>query len=185
MVLLFLGLQKNKPNRRAQGLCFCFFGAVRKNKSNRRAQGLYFWFLWGFQKKTNPIRGQRLKGTFAWEKQTEHMPAVRIRFLPPVRPVRELILYISGSVRFGFPTAGFWAVSGSRGSVPGSRFGSRTFLQMQESPLFNAKIYGVRFRFFPEKSNSLNQWFELVMVLRHFAHLFLLNLEVVATPRPC
>ena len=128
MVLLFLGLQKNKPNRRAQGLCFCFFGAVRKNKSNRRAQGLYFWFLWGFQKKTNPIRGQRLKGTFAWEKQTEHMPAVRIRFLPPVRPVRELILYISGSVRFGFPTAGFWAVSGSRGSVPGSRFGSRTFL---------------------------------------------------------
>ena len=128
MVLLFLGLQKNKPNRRAQGLCFCFFGAVRKNKSNRRAQGLYLWFLWGFQKKTNPIRGQRLKGTFASEKQTEHMPAVRIRFLPPVRPVRELILYISGSVRFGFPTAGFWAVSGSRGSVPGSRFGSRTFL---------------------------------------------------------
>ena len=132
MVLLFLGLQKNKPNRRAQGLCFCFFGAVRKNKSNRRAQGLYFWFLWGFQKKTNPIRGQRLKGTFAWEKQTEHMPAVRIRFLPPVRPVRELILYISGSVRFGFPTAGFWAVSGSRGSVPGSRFGSRTFLRFLE-----------------------------------------------------
>ena len=45
---------------------------------------------------------------------------------PPVPPVQELILYISGSVRFGFPTAGFWAVSGSRGS--GSRFGSRTFL---------------------------------------------------------
>ena len=57
--------------------------------------------------------------------------------------------------------------------------------QIQESPIFNAKIYGVRFRFSPEKSNSLNQWFELVMVLRHFAHLFLLNLEVVATPRPC
>ena len=56
------------------------------------------------------------------------MPAVRLRFLPPVRPIRELILYISGSVRFGFPAAGFWAVSGSHGSVPGSRFGSRTFL---------------------------------------------------------
>ena len=60
------------------------------------------------------------------------MPAVHIRFLPPVRPVRELILYISGSVRFGFPTAGFWAVSGSRGSVPGSQFGSRTFLKTEQ-----------------------------------------------------
>ena len=39
MVLLFLGLQKNKPNRRAQGLCFCFFlGPPKKNKSNTRAE---------------------------------------------------------------------------------------------------------------------------------------------------
>ena len=53
-VLFSLGFLKNKFNRRAQGLCFlfcgalkktirraqglrfCFFGAVRKNKSNRR-----------------------------------------------------------------------------------------------------------------------------------------------------
>ena len=43
MVLLFLGLQKNKPNRRAQGLCFCFF------------LGLFF----GASKKTNPIGGHK------------------------------------------------------------------------------------------------------------------------------
>ena len=33
------------------------------------------------------------------------------------------------------------------------------------------KTMGFRFRFSHQKSNSLNQWFELVMVLRHFAHL--------------
>ena len=87
---------------------FVFVGLPKKNKSNTRAE---------------------IEGNVCL-RETEHMPAVRIRFLPPVRPVRELILYISGSVRFGFPTAGFWAVSGSRGSVPGSRFGSRTFINM-------------------------------------------------------
>ena len=178
MVLLFLGLQKNKPNRRAQGLCFCFFwgfqknkanrraqglcflflwcfqkktirraqglrfcffGAVRKNKSNRRAQGLYFWFLWGFQKKTNPIRGQRLKGTFAWEKQTEHMPAVRIRFLPPVRPVRELILYISGSVRF--PNCRF--LGGFRFARFGSRFAVR-FANLPENGFLSSLRFDLK-----------------------------------------
>ena len=56
-VFCFCGAFK-KTIRRAQGLRFCFFGAVRKNKSNRRAQGLYFWFLWASKKNKSNTRAE-------------------------------------------------------------------------------------------------------------------------------
>ena len=61
MFLFFLGWasKKNKPNRRAQGLCFLLLWCFHtKKKSNRRAQGLWFCFFWGC-KKTNPIEGHK------------------------------------------------------------------------------------------------------------------------------
>lgn len=81
--------------------------------------------------KANPIRGHQFFCVFlGLPKKQSRRTQLWNQGSPPVPPVRELILYISGSVRFDFATAGFRAVSGLRGSVPGSRFGSRTFLQI-------------------------------------------------------
>ena len=122
MVLLFLGLQKNKPNRRAQGLCFCFFGAVRKNKSNRRAQGLYFWFLWGFQKKQIQYEGRDWRERLL--ERNKQSTCRRFASGSSLRFVRFGSLFYTLAVRFGsvsqLPVSGRFPVRAVRFPVRGS-----------------------------------------------------------------
>ena len=141
MFLLFFGAsQKNKANRRAQGLCFvfvvlskkpfrraqglrfCFFGAVRKNKSNRRAQGLYFWFLWGFQKKQIQYEGRDWRERLL--ERNKQSTCRRFASGSSLRFVRFGSLFYTLAVRFGsvtqLPVSGRFPVRAVRFPVRGS-----------------------------------------------------------------
>ena len=141
----FWGFQKNKANRRAQGLCFLFLWCFQK-KQLEGHKGCVFAFL-VLSEKTNPIGGHKgcifgfcgasKKKQIQYEgrdwrerllERNKQSTCRRFASGSSLRFVRFGSLFYTLAVRFGFPTAGFWAVSGSRGSVPGSRFGSRTFL---------------------------------------------------------
>ena len=114
-------------------------GGRMGTKGGIRVPDLSCLLFWGFQKnkskKANPIRGQKLKGTSAWEKKTEHMPAVRLRFL------RFRSLFYILAVRFGsvsqLPVSGRFPVRAVpvRGSVREPSWYYAWFIHASRDPL--------------------------------------------------
>ena len=82
MVLLFLGLQKNKPNRRAQGLCFCFFLGLPKKQSQQEGTRVVFFVFVVLSKKNNQ-KGTRVAFLLFWccQKKQIQQEGTRVVFL--------------------------------------------------------------------------------------------------------
>ena len=82
------------------------------------------------------IYGKKLKGFLVWRKKNRaDARRIRVRFLRPVRPVRELILYISGSIWFSF-LPNCWFLGGFRFA----RFGSWFAVRFAILPMFKNKL---------------------------------------------